>query len=230
MSRRNFHAGRARWALVASLAVIAAACNKDTPTGAAGAASFSIAGPYTRAGIVGQQLQGPLVVQMNDANGNPAAGQAVSFTVRGNGGSVIATAKTDANGRAWALFKLGALAGLDTVVATAGDQSVTFVVQAMPGTLAQFQMVSGDQQAVVAGADAAFVVRALDAYGNSIPGVLLNWLDLSGGLIVAAGEVTDASGLAQARLQTNADPGLQYLVQVLSGDGSVSITFTVNAN
>lgn len=219
---------RARRALVASLALIAAACTKDSPTAVQAGNSLRIAGSYMKAGIVGQQVGGPMVVEIRNANGNAVAGQAVAFSVRGNGGTVNATSITDENGRAWALWTLGTVAGVDTLVATSGGQSVTFVAEAQAGSLAQFQMVAGDQQAVSAGSEAALVVRAMDAYGNPVSGAVLSWIDQSGGAIVFSSAVTDASGLARASLLTDADQGVQYLVSVQSADGSVSITFTVN--
>jgi hypothetical protein len=69
-------------------------------------------------GRAGQRLDNPLVVQVNDDQGRPAAGAAVSFA-GGSGSPTVdpASATTDANGRASTRVTLGDAEGAQTIQA-----------------------------------------------------------------------------------------------------------------
>jgi Domain of unknown function (DUF4082)/Bacterial Ig-like domain (group 1) len=80
-----------------------------------------------QAGTPGSPLPQPFVVRLRDANGNPAPGAAVTFSVTAGGGTVApATATTDADGLASTVLTLGPTPGPDRVVAASGGYSVTF--------------------------------------------------------------------------------------------------------
>ena len=88
-------------------------------------------------GASGAALAEPLVVLVQDQNGDPLAGATVTFSVTAGGGTLSAlTATTDAQGRATTTLTLGSQPGANTVVATvAGLDPVTFTAtaEATPG-------------------------------------------------------------------------------------------------
>jgi len=93
---------------------------------------------------VARVLPAPLVVTMLVEGGNPVVGAPVVWAVQSGGGSVPATAVTDAAGQASATWTLGPIAGVQTVRATAGGNpipawfrivrsGVSFVASTSPG-------------------------------------------------------------------------------------------------
>jgi Big-like domain-containing protein len=83
----------------------------------------------------GNELPAPLVVKVVDAQGNPVANSAVSWTVGAGGGSVSpGAAQTDSGGLALATLTLGADEGTNTVsAAVTGLEAVTFTASAQNG-------------------------------------------------------------------------------------------------
>ena len=67
----------------------------------------------------GAEVTDPLVVEVVDGDGNAVAGETVTFSIRGGGGSATpASAPSDAAGRAEVRWKLGPSAGLNTMAAS----------------------------------------------------------------------------------------------------------------
>lgn len=85
--------------------------------------------------LVGSAFGSPLVVQVNDANGNPVGGATVAFTVTAGSASVgTAAATTGSNGQASTAVTAGTSAGPITITATAGSFSTTFsLTSRLPG-------------------------------------------------------------------------------------------------
>ena len=207
MATHLFSARRTFMGVVASVAFVTAACGKnDSSTAPKTAASLQVSGGDKQTGIVGQPLQSPIIVQVNDAGGNPLAGVTVNFAVTAGGGSLSsASAMTDGGGHAEVLWILGTLTGNGTVTATANTSlTTTFSSVASAGSVVSLVKISGDGQSVAAGATTApFTVRAVDLYGNAVAGVAVSWIDANGGVLSADATLTDANGLAQITLQTD---------------------------
>ncbi len=83
-------------------------------------------------GPAGAALAQPFVVSVQDQNGDPFGGATVTFSVTAGGGTLsVATATTDANGRAATTLTLGSQPGTNTVVATVADlEPVAFTATA----------------------------------------------------------------------------------------------------
>ncbi len=144
-------------------------------------------------------LPAPLSALVVDANENPVAGVAVSWSVvTGNGTITPRAATTDANGIARADWGLGTSAGAQSARASvAGVGGVDFTATADPGNPAGILVVSGNgQSATVATTLAPLVVRVVDAYLNPIENVTVNFA-ANGGSLSAATATTNASGEAQ---------------------------------
>ena len=87
----------------------------------ASAARLAVASGGGQSGPGGSALPQPIVVQVTDAFGNPVvgAGTTVNFAVSTGGGTVTPSASvTNASGRASTSWKLGAVAGAQSIVAT----------------------------------------------------------------------------------------------------------------
>jgi mono/diheme cytochrome c family protein len=76
-----------------------------------------------QAGFVGSPLDQPLVVQVNDAQGNGVAGALVSFTAAGDATVTPATGLTAADGTLTVNCQLGSVSGRYRIVATTWDKN-----------------------------------------------------------------------------------------------------------
>ena len=130
--RRRVPIGRASrlatWLVTTLVASFGAACGGDGGTGVPEARSVAALGPTTFTGATDAELSQPLQVRVTGSDGNPFAGQPVTWAVTAGAGTVSAsTTTTDASGTASVTWTLGPAAGANTVTATAaGVGSVTF--------------------------------------------------------------------------------------------------------
>ncbi|HUF35812.1 MAG TPA: Ig-like domain-containing protein [Gemmatimonadales bacterium] len=206
-------------------------------TAAAGtAAGVQIVSGDDQIGAPGTRLAEDLVVSVVDADGNPVVGAAVSWVVTSGGGSLEpATSTTDADGRAATGWVLGPSVGANTAEAVvSGVGRAAFSATAAAGSASQLQIVSGDDQTAPAGEQlpAELVVRATDASGNPVAGVIVEWrVDSGGGSATPESSATDADGRASTRWTLGGTVGDQTLEASVSGAGSVTFgaTATVGA-
>jgi uncharacterized protein (TIGR03437 family) len=137
-----------------SVALTLAAVSGDMQTGAPGAV-----------------LGTPLTVVLKDSLGNPAPGQAVTFTASPGGQIVSSSTATDANGNASAVLRLPASASLALVTAQAAHQVVTFSASAAAFSLTNFPAISQ----VVAGTlgKGMDTIRAKGSLLAAVAGIIL---------------------------------------------------------
>lgn len=171
-----------------------------------------------------------ITAMVKDANGNPVAGSAVSFTIaipdNASGGSVTASGTTNVNGLATATYTAGTNAGTDTITATtvngvSGTTSVT--VSALGQTVTTLSLAAASSN-VTAGANNSTTLKAkvLDANGQGIPGVRVTFhTDL--GNLTPLTRVTDGSGIASVSISSTT-PGSAHLTATASGVTSNSST------
>ena len=187
--------------LVASVSGLTSVTFTATATGGAPASMQPIS-PVTQAGLAGQAAGNPPMVAVRDALGNSVAGVTVTFSVTAGGGSLTgATVVTDNNGIAGvASWTFGAVAGLNTVVATStGLASVTFnaTTTGIPSQVVSF---AGNNQAAVQGTavQTAPSVRVTDVNGQGVGGVQVVFqVTAGGGNVVGGSPLTDATGVAR---------------------------------
>jgi uncharacterized protein (TIGR03437 family) len=91
-----------------------------------------------QSGAPGAQLTQPLVVVVQDQNGNPVPGQIVTFAASPGGQVVPASAVTGANGQAGALLRMPLAQGIALATAQAGRQFVTFSATSSAFSLTNF--------------------------------------------------------------------------------------------
>ena len=155
-------------------------------------------------GIAGQLLPQPLVVEVNDAQGNPVTGATVTFTVTQGGGSVgTPSATTGADGRASTPYTPGPVAGApQSVAASVATASISAVFSATvsAGPPASITIAAGNNQQAAANMTVptppAVLVR--DANDNPVNGVAVTFEVVSGGGSISGSNTTTSnSGLAQ---------------------------------
>jgi Bacterial Ig-like domain (group 1) len=215
---------------LATLAVAAIACSSDStatevPTPVATVLAENT-GVEAQTGMVGTVLATPISVKLTQSE-QPVAGAAVTWTVLSGGGSVdAATSTTDASGDAVVHWTLGTVPGADTLIATSNNSATSIITaMAVPGAATTVSEVSGDAQSVTAGTAAApLVVKALDQYGNAVPGATVSWA-VSGGLTIDnSTTTTDASGLSQVVLTMSGSPGTYTVTASVAGLAPVTFT------
>lgn len=195
----------------------------------AGAVIVKVSGD-AQTGIVGQQLDQPLVVRVQRADGSPIAGIPVTFSLPATYGSISpATGVSDADGRVSVRWTLPQSPfGMQVTASIPTGSSVTFTGTSRPGPVASLQKVSGDGQQGRAGSVLAdsLVVRAVDVYGNAVSGVQVTWSAASGSVSPAT-KVTGADGRGATAYTLPAASGAAT-VQA-SAPGVQPVSFTVMA-
>ncbi|HZA98860.1 MAG TPA: Ig-like domain-containing protein, partial [Gemmatimonadales bacterium] len=187
-------------------------------------------------GIAGQQLPEPLVVKVDDAQGNPVGGATVTFTVTQGGGSLgTPSATTGPDGRASTTFTPGPVAGAPQLVAASvptASISAVFTATAIAGPPASIAVAAGNNQQAAANSPVptppAVLVR--DANDNPVSGVPVTFEVVSGGgSITGASTTTNNSGIAQAGSWTLGPAGSNVLRATAAGSGISGnpVTFTV---
>lgn len=199
--------------LGAVLAVGAAACAGDAPTGAlapeapamnsAGAVSLTYVSGDRQRGPAGKPLALPLVVRVTDGQGRPIASAVVNWVAVSGGGSVSARqTRTDAAGYASVRWTLGAAAGPQTVRASGTGGTYLFTATAAappppppppgpPGAPATMHVIP-DPMWLAIGDTARLRVVFLDVQGNVVPGPRPTFQSMSNYATV------DADGLVRA--------------------------------
>jgi len=114
---------------LAGIVALQIACGDSSGPSAIAAASIAANSSTTLTAAPGGQVDEPPSVIVSDASGNPMSGVTVTFAVTTGGGSVTGNHQTsDASGVATVgSWTLGTETGTNTLVASTGNLSVTFV-------------------------------------------------------------------------------------------------------
>src|SRR5207237_1073384 len=167
-----------------------------TATGTAGTAATIAANSATsQSATAGTAVSSPPSVIVKDANGNPVAGVAATFTPALGSGSVTPTTpvSTGSDGiAALSSWTLSATAGSNTLTATSGSLSgspVTFTATGTAGAAATIAANSPTSQAATAGTavSAAPSVFVKDANGNPVTGVAVTFAVAPGNGTITGG-------------------------------------------
>ncbi|MEO7520514.1 MAG: leishmanolysin-related zinc metalloendopeptidase, partial [Gemmatimonas sp.] len=211
---------------------LAVACGGDPQVPSAFKAAGSIATTATVASTVGAAPE----VRITDAKGRGIRNLLVRWRVTAGGGKVVNdSVRTGASGEASSGgWTLGTTSGAQTLQATAdGLPPVTFTADALPGPAARLLIVSGGAQRAVVNTvlPAALSVRALDFFGNPVPGVPVGFSVLTGdGAIAGGSQVTNAEGVATLGAWRLGSKSGDQIVRVTSGTlQEVSFSATADA-
>jgi hypothetical protein len=200
------------------VALVAACGGGSEPAGPPTALVAVNPGPFE--GTVGEDLTGPLQVEVTDADGRGVPGIVVRFAVTAGSGSVGVgslggssfTDTTDQDGAAEILWTLGTAAGEQGASASVtGLTTLEYSANAAAGPPAA-SLVSATSAFIApvsSPTDEPLAVRVEDEYGNAVAGALVNWAALSAGASVAAASSTaDEDGIARIGASLGAAPGL----------------------
>jgi uncharacterized protein (TIGR03437 family) len=197
-------------------------------TGAPG--SVQITQGNNQTGTPGQTLPLALVVHVTDSGGNTIKGATVNWQVVTAGTVTLSNISgvTDSNGNASALATLGPIGGVAQVTATAGTASATFNLTVNIPSVG-IQKVSGDQQTTAIGTAFAspLVVQVVNASGNGIPGVQVNFQVTAGtATLGSSSAITNSSGQASTTVTAGATPGS---ITVTASSSTFSVSFTLTS-
>jgi adhesin/invasin len=225
---RRLIAGRV---VVVGCSAIVAACSKDT-TSPLVASLVTVTGGANQSGTVNAQLASPIVVLVTDGDGHPVSGVPVTFTPMTDAGSVSsAQVTTDNAGLAQVTWKLGTVAGLDSMTVSIGSESAAVTAIGTADTPSQLTIVSGNLQAAPADSTLGtpLSVKVSDQYGNPVAGVMVNWSSDDGGILANNTTVTDANGVAQDSLTLGERGTDDVSVAVIVGTLPLTAVFTEQA-
>src|SRR5712664_719427 len=140
-------------------------------------------------------------VRLRDALGNAVAGVNVTFLPTGGGGGVTGGNQiTDATGLATVgSWTLGTIAGANTLTASGAGLTHVFNANGVAGPATALLATAGDLQSAVVGAvlGTAPAVRALDQFGNPVPGAAITFaVSGGGGRVSGPTQLTNAAGIA----------------------------------
>ena len=151
--------------------------------------------PSSIAGTVGQPIPVIASATLTDAFGNPVPAVSLNVAVTG-GGSASPIVTTDALGRATVpAWTLGTIKGLNTLTLSVGSTALTFSASAAAGPIQALQILSGNNQVVLAGTslDQPALVVPLDQYDNRLDGQTATFAVIAGGGSVASATAASAA-------------------------------------
>ncbi len=178
-----------------------------------------------------QLLSGPgqaLLVNITDGCNNGVPDAPIAWRVQPEGAATLelTSRTTDFDGRASTLVRLGNRPGPFTVTAVSGNLSAVFNVT-VNIVATRLALISGNNQNVVLGQSAGqpLVVEVLDDFGNTVPGVEVNFRVTGGAATVSAARLTSN---AQGRAATTVQAGLTLgAITVVAEAAGRSVTFTL---
>ncbi len=184
-------------------------------------------------GIVGRILDGALIARVTDAVGNFIAGVPVTWqVVTGDGVLEQSDTRTNLNGLALGIYRLGTVPGTNVVrvTMTGTSLSTNFTATAAAGPPALMEVFSGDGQGGPPGATLApFTVQVEDEFGNALPGVTVRWTDSgAGGALSNTETTTNVNGRTSVTYQLPSQPGGVEIRADVPGT-SVGASFTATA-
>ena len=187
-------------------------------------------------GILNEELDDPLVVQVSDEDDEGVADVRVTFRrTSGDGrisdsrtGNAIAV-RTDRRGTAQVDFTPTGAGPITVRASVSGLDPVEFTITTGPPP-ASIAKVSGDNQAGTPGSALAnaFVVEVQDAEGDAVSGVTVAFeVTAGGGSISDATATTNASGRAQTTLTLGSERGINSVRASVAGLDPVTFNTSV---
>ena len=170
-------------------------------TGLAGApAQIAVLAGDGQTALVNTLLPIAASVIVRDQFNNAVPGVGVTFVASGNGVVTGGSPTTDLGGVATVgSWRLAILAGPNTLQASAGALTASVAATGLAGAATQLLLNAGDLQSatVNAGVLVAPAVKAVDQFGNAVPGVAVHFaVTTGGGVALGADDTTGTAGIA----------------------------------
>ena len=194
--------------------------------------SVSKAGGDAQAGSLGAALADSLAVRVADSFGNPVPAVSVAWAPTASNGSVSPTAsQTNAQGIAKTRWTLGPRFDIPHAVTA---QALTLApvqftaTPALPASARLVRVLGDGVTATVATALAdSLAVRLELADGTAVPGVAVTWTVSAGsGAVSPSSSVTQADGMARARLTLGTTAGATVVTAAAAGVTPATFTVT----
>ncbi|HHM23511.1 MAG TPA: T9SS type A sorting domain-containing protein [Bacteroidetes bacterium] len=189
-------------------------------------------------GVAGQVLAEPLVVEVQDAYGNPVQGYPVEFVVTLGDGQVIEAQPviSGADGRAQVTFRLGKTAEENRVEARApglAGSPVEFVERATGGIAREIRLAGGNNQSGPVGQPLPqpLEVEVVDGQGSPVADYWVHFENRSelGGSLSADSAKTGADGRASVSFTLGTKVGTYQVVALANGLQGSPVTFNLTA-
>ena len=188
-------------------------------------------------GTVGSQLNPSLVVEVTDPGGRPVSGVEVHFVPPS--GAVVDPADpvtTGSDGRASVRYTLSTTAGEQIVEARApiepaANAVATFTVLADPDAPEGLIRDSREEQSAQVSTvlPESLAVKAVDRFGNGVPGIEVTWQASGGGDVSPATVTTGADGRAATARTLGDRPGSYGTVARAEALEGATVPFTATA-
>ena len=190
-----------------------------------------------RRATVGQPLPDSLVVEITDPGGRPVSGVEVDFVLPAGAAATPGTkVVTGANGQAAVHYTLGSTAGQQTIEARApaieGPAGVAvFLISAAPDVAVALMPLAGDSQSaeVSTALPESLAVRAVDRFGNGVPGVEVRWDVSGGGQVSPPSVITGEDGRAATARILGQRPGAHGAAAQADGLEGSPVVFSAMA-
>lgn len=211
-----------------ALAALLVSCGDSSSPRVPAAVAVAAGGNQTlAAGVVADPLQ----VRVTDSGGDPMSGETVTWAIASGTATLgAATSTTDASGLASTTVQLPSAPGAVTVSATVRQLTpATFTLTVTPGEARSIATVGGNNQTGLVGTPLTqpLVAEARDAFGNAVPGVVVEFTAAQGSVTPQA--TTDAQGRASTPWTLGVTPGVQTTVATLPSFQAASATFQATA-
>lgn len=222
---------RLPWALLSVGVFVLAGCNKGDTITEGGVVVQTVAvaeATDNQSAQVGATLATPITVRLLDSQGQAVPNTTVAWVVLSGGGTLsVSSVDSDANGEATTVWTLGQKSGVQTITAGVFTGAVdTITAVALPGPVASFAMLDGDNQSLPVGATSQPLrVQAYDQFGNLVGGATVTWTTTAG-VLSTPESVTDANGQTSVSLQVAA--GDQVVTARLSNGASLNFSLKGN--
>jgi hypothetical protein len=179
-------------------------------------------------GVVGDTLATPLLARLTDTLGRALGDVPVAWLAADGGVMTALAPRTDSLGEARAVWRLGPKAGRQHARLQAGNPRtlppLVISARARPAEATGVAISEGAGQTGVVGRSlpAPIVVRALDRYGNPVPGAPVVRANGAGAALDGV-TTTDSSGKARFRWTLGTEAGTQRLVIRLRDDTASAV-------
>ncbi len=209
-----------------------AACGSSEPVQTP--TSITLASSTALSGVVGEMLSDAPAVVVNDQNGNPISGIALTIVVTPGGGTLASPATTTAKGPTpLGTYTLGTVAGTNTItVSAAGLAPLVIQITARAGAPAALAVLAGDKQTALAGTRVSPIQLAVkDRFGNGVTTATpATFAVIAGGGRLAAQTVTaDAAGIIAVPAWDLGRSVLPQVIRATLGTFTVDVTATVRS-
>lgn len=223
-----------RSTIVLGVAVMAAACGKDSTAPVKPASVSAASSGFT--GTVGAALTTPPTFSVLDASGNAMANVSVTVVVVSGGGTLTgAPTKSAAGQTSVGTWILGSAAGPNALAVTVnGLPALTIVATGTPDVPTQITAVGGAALSAVAGGTLTAPVsfKVGDRFNNGVPNVVVTFAIAAGGGTISgpATATSDAAGLVTAGAWTLGKSTAAQQLRATAGALAAATSATVTSN